>query len=125
MISDVKKVVVPVDDQQRAKEFWTERVGFAVARDEAYGEERWIEVGAPDGSVVLVLSPRQAADPRREVPDGQPDSPVFFTCEDLQRTHRELSGRGVSFPTPPTQMHFGWWAMFEDLEGTRFALGEF
>ena len=44
MISSVAKVVVPVDDQDRALEFWTRRAGFSVARDESYGGERSIEV---------------------------------------------------------------------------------
>ena len=61
MISGIGKVVVPVDDQERAKEFWTQRMGFELRRDESYGDERWIEVGPPDGAPVLVLSPARAA----------------------------------------------------------------
>jgi hypothetical protein len=38
MISGVSKVVVPVDDQKRAKEFWTTRMGFELRRDESYGD---------------------------------------------------------------------------------------
>jgi catechol 2,3-dioxygenase-like lactoylglutathione lyase family enzyme len=34
MISGVSKVVVPVDDQQQAKEFWVDRLGFELQRDE-------------------------------------------------------------------------------------------
>jgi catechol 2,3-dioxygenase-like lactoylglutathione lyase family enzyme len=55
MIQGASKVVVPVDDQERAKQFWTERMGFAVAVDEPYSDERWIEVVPPDKGVVLVL----------------------------------------------------------------------
>jgi lactoylglutathione lyase len=123
MIQGVSKVVVPVDDQERAKRFWTERMGFTVAVDEPYGErERWIEVVPPDTGVALVLTPRRPDDPRPEVPEELPHSPVFFTCDDIQRTHQELSARGVSFPTPPTRMPFGWWSLFEDPDGTRYAL---
>lgn len=45
-------------------------------------------------------------------------------CEDIEQTYAELSERGVGFTAPPVQMHFGWWSMFEDWEGTRFALGQ-
>jgi lactoylglutathione lyase len=123
MISGISKVVLPVDDQERAKEFWTERLGFELRRDESYGEERWIEVSPPGGAPLLVLSPRDGA-PRNEVPDELPHSPVFFNCADLEATHRELSERGVRFPAPPAQQHFGWWALFEDADGTRYALGQ-
>jgi hypothetical protein len=30
----------------------------------------------------------------------------------------------VSFPEPPAQQFFGWWSMFEDPDGTRYALGQ-
>ena len=124
MITGVGKVVVPVDDQERAKEFWISRVGFEERSDESYGDERWIEVAPPGGSPVLVLSPRPPGEPRRDVPEQLPHSPVFFTCDDIEATHRELSERGVPFPAPPQRMHFGWWALFEDPDGTRYALGQ-
>jgi lactoylglutathione lyase len=124
MIRGVNKVVAQVEDQERARRFWTERMGFTVAVDEPYGEERWIEVAPPDGRVTLILTPRQPGERRPEVPEMLPHSPIFFTCVDIQQTHKELSERGVRFPTPPTRMPFGWWALFEDDEGTRYALGQ-
>lgn len=93
-------------------------MGFSIARDETYGEERWVEVSPPEGSPVLVLSRRPDGEPKREVRDQLPHSPVFLTCEDIQQTFRELSDRGVAFPAPPAEMPFGWWAMFEDPDGT-------
>jgi predicted enzyme related to lactoylglutathione lyase len=124
VIDVVSKVIVAVDDQQSALEFWTTRIGFEVTQDDSYGDERWIEVTPPGGGPVLVLSPRPAGQPRPEVPDTLPHSPFFFSCENLEQTHRELSGRGVDFPVPPTEMHFGWWSMFTDPDGTRYALAQ-
>jgi predicted enzyme related to lactoylglutathione lyase len=69
-------------------------------------------------------SARSDGDTRREVPDQLPHSNVFFTCDDIEQTHRDLAERGVRFPMPPTEMPWGSWAMFEDPEGTRFALGQ-
>jgi predicted enzyme related to lactoylglutathione lyase len=124
MITGVSKVIVPVDDQERAQQFWTTRMGFELWRDESYGDERWIEVSPPDGAPLLVLSPRASDEPRREVPDELPHSPVFFNCADIKATYRELSQRGIQFPTPPRQEQFGWWSLFEDPDGTRYALGQ-
>jgi catechol 2,3-dioxygenase-like lactoylglutathione lyase family enzyme len=98
MISGVSKVVLPVDDQERAKEFWTSRVGFELRRDESYGDERWIEVSPPDGMPLLVLSTRAPDEPRREVPDELPHSPVLFKCPDIEGTYHELSLRGCRVP---------------------------
>jgi len=123
MIQGVSKVVISVADQERAKRFWTRRMGFTVGVDAPYGDQgRWIEVVPPDKAVVLVLSQRDPGEARPEAPEPLPHSPVFFTCDDLQQTYQELTGRGVGFPTAPTRMPFGWWSLFEDDEGTRYAL---
>lgn len=121
MIEGVGQVVIEVEDQQRALEFWTGTVGFELVRDTPYVEgERWIEVATRDKGVVLVLSPRR--DGRPVAPEELPTSNVFFRCDDLSRTREELSERGVVFPQPPIEQPWGWWSMFEDLEGNRFAL---
>lgn len=125
MIHGVRKIVIPVDDQDEAKAFWTTRVGFEVVQDTRFGPDgRWLEVTPPDRGVILVLSPRAPGDARREVSEQLPHSDVFFACDDIQATHRELTERGVHFHTPPAQMPFGWWALFEDTNGTRYALGQ-
>lgn len=108
MIKGVSKLIVPVDDQESAKEFWTTRLGFQVATDAPYGEdERWIEVSPPGGAPLLVSPLPGVLRLRRRT-------------RDLLRVDR--AGRPV--PWPPTEMDFGWWAMFEDDAGTRYALGQ-
>jgi predicted enzyme related to lactoylglutathione lyase len=125
MIQGIRKVIVPVDDQERAREFWTTRIGFEVVQDASFGEGgRWLEVAPPDGGPLLVLSPRRPDEPRRAVDDQLPHSDLFFTCADIEQTYNTLTQRGVRFPAPPTKMPFGWWSMFEDHEGTRYVLGQ-
>lgn len=121
MFRGIDKVLIDVEDQERAKQFWTEMMGCDVIQDTPYGDERWLEVRTPDGHGVLVLTPRQQP-PRDRVPDRLPSSPIFFWCNDIERTHRELTERGVVFSQPPVQEPFGWWSMFNDTEGNRFAL---
>ena len=121
----VEKVVLDVDDQERAKEFWTSAMGFEVVQDAPYGEERWLEVRSPDDGVVLVLN-RTSAGPgdRESVPPMLPTSNVMFACDDIERRYNELTQRGVEFPQPPVRQPFGWYALFKDGEGNRFALSE-
>jgi lactoylglutathione lyase len=120
VIRGVSKVVIEVDDQARALGFWTETLGFELHRDTLSGEERWIEVRTPDKELILVLSPRQ-----NDLPSASgilPTSSVFFYCDDLAETYDELRSRGVEFPQPPVELSFGWWSLFQDQEGNRFAL---
>jgi predicted enzyme related to lactoylglutathione lyase len=121
----VEKVVLDVEDQERAREFWTSAMGFDVIQDAPYGEERWLEVQSPDNGVVLVLN-RTSAGPgdRTAVPAELPTSNVMFACADIERTYTELTHRGVEFPQRPVRQPFGWYALFNDGEGNRFALSE-
>ena len=98
MITAVRKVIVPVSDQQAALDFWTEALGFLLVRDDTYGDERWIEVRPPDQDLLLVLSPRRPDEPRRTVPDQLPHSDLFFDCPNIEATYAELTARGVTFP---------------------------
>ena len=123
MISGVSKVVIEVEDQDRAKRFWTETMGFGLVQDAPYEEERWLEVRSPDRATNLVLELRTGEPAERRVtPDHLPTSNVMFRCDDLTVTYEELSARGVDFPQPPVEQPFGSWSMFDDAEGNRFAL---
>ena len=120
MLEGVSKVVIEVDDQPRALEFWMETLGFDLHQDTPYGEERWVEVRPPDKGLILVLSPRQQERPSAS--EMLPTSNVFFYCKDLIETYEELRSRGVEFPQPPVELSFGWWSIFRDRDGNRFAL---
>jgi lactoylglutathione lyase len=120
MIRGIDQVVLEVADQNRALAFWTGPMGFSLVRDAPYGEERWVEVRTPDDAVTVVLSLRDGDAPT--APDDLPTSNLFFYCDDLPRTYEELQASGVEFPQPPVQQPFGWWSMFQDPEGNRFAL---
>ncbi len=44
MIKQIGTVAVYVEDQQKAKQFWTEKVGFDIAADHPMGPEAsWLE----------------------------------------------------------------------------------
>jgi lactoylglutathione lyase len=115
MILGLSKVVIQVDDQDRAKAFWTETMGFGLVQDAPYGKERWLEVRSPDHATNLVLELRreEPAD-GGDIPEDLPTSNVMFRCDDLTATYEELSTRGVDFPQPPVEQPFGSWSMFND-----------
>lgn len=48
--------------------------------------------------------------------------PATFACDDIEKTYKELKGRGVEFVGPPEKQHWGTYAMFKDSEGNRFVL---
>lgn len=46
-------------------------------------------------------------------PAGEPGAGVAFSCDDIEATVEELSGRGVQFLTPIQEQEWGWTADFE------------
>jgi predicted enzyme related to lactoylglutathione lyase len=120
MVGGISQVEIEVDDQDRALAFWTGPMGFELAQDVPYRDERWLEVRTPDHAVTVILSLRRGEAP--QAPEELPTSNVFFYCDDLSQTYEELRTRGVEFPQPPVRQPFGWWSMFQDSEGNRFAL---
>jgi lactoylglutathione lyase len=120
VIGGVNKVVVEVDDQARALTFWTERLGFDLVQDRFAGTSGGSRSEHPTRGLILILSPRQGDPP--SAPDMLPTSNLFFDCDDLVQTYEDLRERGVAFPQAPIEQSFGWWSMFADEEGNRFAL---
>ena len=118
MITHIKFVNVPVTDQNRALVFYTEKLGFTIITDQPFDEkQRWIELRIPKAETRVVLF----------TPDGQQDCigkffNAVFACEDVEATHRELSGRGVEFVRPPFKEHWGSFAIFKDSEGNQIGL---
>jgi lactoylglutathione lyase len=63
MITKIATTAVYVEDQQRAKSFWTESVGFEEKAEHPMNPEgdTWLEVGPKDAETVIVLSQKNDA----------------------------------------------------------------
>ena len=120
MITQVKFVSIPVTDQQRALDFYTQRLGFTIHTDQPMGEDtRWIELNVARSATKIVLF----------TPDehrgwiGKPLN-ISFACKDVEKTIAELRERGVEFIGTPEKHDWGWHAEFKDPDGNVFALSE-
>lgn len=120
MITNASNVGIYAGNQDRALDFWTNKMGFKLIQDTPMSETaRWIEVAPEGASVKFVLF----------TPDEQRDrigtfSNIVFTCDDLQKTYEELTARGVEFTEAPRQEFWGWWSMFKDCNGNTYGLGQ-
>ena len=115
----IKFVSIPVRDQQQALEFWTEKVGFQIATDRPFGPGiRWIELKIPGAQTGLVLF----TPPGQESRIGQFQN-ISFHCDDVEKTHAELSAKGVEFLQGPKKESWGTSAIFTDPDGNTFVLG--
>ena len=89
-IVDVRTVGVPVTDQDRALEFYVEKLGFAKQLDVPFGDgKRWIEVAPPGATTTIALVPS-----RPGVPAGV-ETGIRFTTQDADAEQVDLRARGV------------------------------
>jgi predicted enzyme related to lactoylglutathione lyase len=120
MIKHIKFVSIPVANQNRALDFYTEKLGFTIITDQPFDEkQRWIELRVPKAETRVVLFTMQGDEKRI----GSM-MPATFACDDIDQTYNELSARGVEFMGEPQKQHWGTYAMFKDSEGNRFVLSE-
>ena len=119
MIKTIKFVGVPVRDQDRALDFYTKKLGFAIATDQPFNDQqRWIELSIPGAQTGLVLFTPEGHESRI----GEFQS-ISFVADNIQKTYDELVSRGVEFTGPPTTADWGSSAIFMDPDGNKFVLG--
>jgi predicted enzyme related to lactoylglutathione lyase len=118
MIKQIKFVSVPVRDQSRALDFYTDKLGFTIITDQPFDEkQRWIELRIPKAETRVVLF----------TPEGDENRigsfmNMSYTCDDIHKTYHELKNRGVEFEGPPQEQPWGTYALFKDSEGNRFVV---
>ncbi len=120
-VTQVGTVIVPVSDQDRALEFYVEKLGFEKRADIPFGNgDRWVEV-APAGAATTVAITRP--------PEGNPigvETGVAFSTQDVDADHAELKARGVD--VDPEVMRMGgpvppmFW--FRDVDGNKLLIVE-
>lgn len=115
-LTQVATVMVPVNDQDEAIEFYLDKLGFEKRNDVPFGDgDRWVEVAPPGASTTVAL-----VRPREGEATGI-ETRVAFASEDIDADHAALRERGVDVddevmrmgdPVPP--MFF-----FRDQDGNR------
>ena len=107
MIQRIATVAVYVDDQDRAQEFWRDRVGLELRRRESMGSA---------GSRPVLYPKSLMSDWANRKPS------IVFECEDFQATFDAMNGRGGQFTEEPKKMAWGTYATFRDTDGNEFLL---
>ena len=118
MITKIATAAVYVDDQDKAKDFWTNQAGFELRLEKAMGPKaKWIEVSPRDAESCIVIYPKSMMEDWAE---RKPS--IVFECRNLRETYEEMRARGVDFQQEPQDMPWGPFAIFLDPEGNWFGL---
>ncbi|MCM3736993.1 VOC family protein [Bacillus cytotoxicus] len=124
MINKVGQIMLYVNNQDEAVQFWTEKVGFRVVSEEGNSQGfRWIEISPTKeaGTSIILHNKELIAKMQPELNLGTP-SLMFFT-ENLDQLYKDLSDKKVTvgeIVSMPSGRVFN----FADYENNYFAVME-
>jgi lactoylglutathione lyase len=126
MITSIGTVSLFVSDQDRAKEFYTDVLGFELRTDAPLypgATARWVAV-APAGAkteVILYLPDENWEHYKQTVGKSQA---LTFEVSDITALHQDLKAKGVTFLQEPDVQPWGTFATIQDSEGNSLILVE-
>ena len=134
MITRMSHTTIWVLNQDEAKTFYVDKLGFDVRTDATMeGGFRWLTVGPknqPDLEIVLMaIQPGQMFDEatanklRSLVESGKMGAGVFET-DDCRGTYEDLKRKGVEFLSPPADRFYGIEAIMKDNSGNWFSMSQ-
>jgi len=132
MITNVSLVNVFCLDQDKAKQFYVDVLGFEAATDVSMGDGfRWVTVrhpSQPELELTLMkpgppLDDEAAEFVRRQLEKGAMGG-VGLSVDDCRKTYEELSAKGVTFLQEPSDRPYGVEAVMRDNSGNWLVLVE-
>jgi catechol 2,3-dioxygenase-like lactoylglutathione lyase family enzyme len=122
-LRSISLVSVPVTDQDRAKEFYVDKLGFTVKFDfvmdaaeagSAGAEARWVMLTPPGGGADITLVTWFGD----TTPPGS--AKLSVTCDDADATYAELAARGVQPNNEVEEAPWGRWFGVDDPDGNNW-----
>jgi catechol 2,3-dioxygenase-like lactoylglutathione lyase family enzyme len=120
MLGHLTHVTVYVSDQDAAKAFYTETLGFALVEDNtSIPGMRWLSIQPPGGQAQIVLFKAGPGPKGGEAKAGGWTGMVLH-CPDLDATYAELKAKGVEFTAEPSDVPWGRHTNLRDPDGNEF-----
>ena len=128
MITQLSTVSLWVRDQDEARSFYADKLGFEVREDVSMpelGDFRWLTVGPAGQDVAVALMDIPGAPVFDDETAGQVNAlmakgaagTLFLGTDDCRATYEELKGRGVEFTEEPSERPYGIDAALHDPSG--------
>ena len=127
----VKVISMPVQDQEKALRFYTEKLGFVKKVDVPLSEDsRWLTVVSKeeqDGPEVLLEPSPNHFEPAKVYQKALFDAGIPYTqfnADNIQQEYERLVSLGVEFSVKPTEMGTVKIAVFNDTCGNNIQIVE-
>jgi len=123
MINKIGQIMLYVNNQEEAVDFWTKKVGFSIVAEENGPGMRWIEIApSEDTETSIILHNKEAI--AKMSPELNLSTPsLMFSTENLDKLYTDLANQGVivgEIMEMPTGRVFN----FADSEQNYFAVME-
>ena len=116
----------PVDDQEKALDFYTRILGFVKKTDVPLGEYKWLTVvsAGEQSGVELLLEP-MAFEPAKAYQKSLKEAGIpwtSFAVDDIEKEYKRLSDLGVQFSMEPREAGTVMIAVLDDTCGNYIQL---
>lgn len=122
----IKWTTLYVDDQNKALQFYTDKLGFQKKADFSHGNYRWLTVVSPEEpegvELVLESSANPAGKAYQEALHGKGQPAANFWVKDVQADYDRLAAKGVTFTKPVTSTTGSVIAVLDDTCGNLIQL---
>ena len=116
-VQDVTVVSVPVSDQDLARAFYVDTLGFRLIRDDdSVPGIRWVQVAPGAGTTALTLVTWFGTMPAGSLRG------LVLACDDLDAEYQRLEAAGVQFDSLPQQQPWATEAVIRDPDGNMLVL---
>lgn len=124
MINKIGKITLYVNNQEEAKQFWIEKMGFVIKFEQMMGPSlKWLEVGpSEDEFTTFVLYDRNAMKQHNPSVSTENPSIILSTCN-IKETYNKLVENGVK-TEKLMEMPYGTMFTFFDMEDNSFLVRE-
>jgi catechol 2,3-dioxygenase-like lactoylglutathione lyase family enzyme len=133
MIQRLSHATVYVLNQDAARDFYVNKLGFEIRMDQSMDNGfRWLTVspkGQPDFQLILMqvdgpnIQPDVAAILRGLLERGKLGGAVLQT-DDCRATYEELKAKGVEFVSPPADRFYGVECVMKDNSNNWFSMNQ-
>jgi predicted enzyme related to lactoylglutathione lyase len=117
----IKIMTIHVDDQEKARKFYSEVLGFTKKADFSNGGYRWLTVASPEEpngvELQLEANTNPAARTYQQARFQQSQPAAIFYVDDVQSEYDRLKGLGVKFTMPPSKVTGATIAVLDDTCG--------
>lgn len=104
-------VAINVDDQEKAKDFYVNKLGFTLKQDADYGNgTRWLTIVSPKQPEIEIQLAMPELTEQREAQKAayKAGRPLMsFATDDLEAEYKILKDRGVYFRSAPQEQPYG------------------